>query len=150
MAHFAQLDENNLVTQVIVISNQEILDSNGNESEEIGINFCKKLFGENTNWKQTSYNNNFRIRYANIGDTYNEKLDAFIVPKYYDSWILNENTCEWNAPTPAPLTSEETELLTNALVQENIRNVREKNLDIWSIKIGYCEWDEENQIWIRK
>ena len=67
MSHFAQLDENNVVTQVIVVSNDDIKDVNGNEVEEIGVAFCKKLLGADTNWKQTSYNNNFRVRYAGIG-----------------------------------------------------------------------------------
>lgn len=149
MAHFAQLDEDNLVSQVIVVSNQELLDENGNEVEDLGIAFCKNLFGSDTNWRQTSFHNNFRVRYANIGDTYNEELDAFIVPKLHNSWILNGNTIEWNAPVPAPLTNEETEYLESILINENIKIVREKNLDIWSIKCGYCEWDEENKVWIR-
>ena len=78
MAHFAQLDENNVVTQVIVVSNEDTSDVNGNEVEEIGVTFCKKLLGADTNWKQTSYNNNMRVRYAGIGYTYNEELDAFV------------------------------------------------------------------------
>ena len=67
MAHFACLDENNIVTQVIVVSNEDTSDVNGNEVEEIGVAFCKKLLGADTNWKQTSYNGNFRKRYAGIG-----------------------------------------------------------------------------------
>lgn len=102
MAHFAQLDENNIVTQVIVVSNEDIKDMNGIESEEIGIGFCKKVLGSNTNWKQTSYNGNFRVRYAGIGFSYNEELDAFVPPKPYDSWILDEETVEWKAPIPYP------------------------------------------------
>lgn len=95
MAHFAQLDENNTVIQVIVVSNDIIKDANGNEVEELGISFCKKLLGENTNWKQTSYNNNFRVRYAGIGYTYNETLDAFIPPKPFNSWVLDEDIADW-------------------------------------------------------
>ena len=72
MAHYAQLDENNIVTQVIVVANSDITDANGNEVEEIGIAFCKKLLGEDTNWKQTSYNNNIRVRYAGIGYSFSE------------------------------------------------------------------------------
>ena len=78
MAHFAKLDENNIVTQVIVVSNDDIKDANGVEVEEIGVAFCKKLLGADTNWKQTSYNNNFRERYAGIGMQYNEEFDSFI------------------------------------------------------------------------
>jgi len=77
MAHFAQLDSNNVVTQVIVVSNEELLD-NGVESEAKGIAFCQSLLGENTKWVQTSYNRNFRKNYAGIGYIYDEKLDEFL------------------------------------------------------------------------
>ena len=70
MAHFAQLDENNVVTQVIVVSNDDTSDSNGVETESIGVAFCQKLLGADTNWKQTSYNGNMRGNYAGIGYTY--------------------------------------------------------------------------------
>ncbi len=83
MAHFAQLDDNNVVTQVIVVSNNELLDAGGQEREEMGIGFCQRLFGGN--WKQTSYNHNFRKRYAGIGYTYNAELDAFVPPKPFDN-----------------------------------------------------------------
>jgi hypothetical protein len=102
MAHFAQLNENNIITQVIVINNQDIIDNNGNESEELGISICKKFLGENTNWVQTSYNSNFRKRYAGIGMTYDSNRDAFIHQKPYNSWILNDETCDWEAPIPYP------------------------------------------------
>lgn len=102
MAHFAQLDENNLVLQVVVVSNNDCLDESGNESEKVGIEFCKTLFGENTIWKQTSYNANFRKNYAGIGFKYDGKFDAFIEPKPFSSWTLNETTCTWEAPTPMP------------------------------------------------
>ena len=109
MAHFAQLNENNIVTRVIVVSNDDILDDNLNESERIGIDFCKKLFGNNTKWIQTSYNNNFRGKYAGIGYQYNEKYDSFISPKPFESWILNEETLEWKSPlgNPPELTEEQ-------------------------------------------
>jgi hypothetical protein len=100
MAHFAQLDENNVVTQVIVVSNNELLDASGVEREEMGIGFCQRLFGGN--WKQTSYNHNFRKRYAGIGYTYNADLDAFVPPKPYPSWILDTDEANWKAPVPAP------------------------------------------------
>jgi hypothetical protein len=100
MAHFAQLDENNVVTQVIVVSNNELLDANGQESEELGIAFCQRLFGGN--WKQTSYNHNMRKRYAGIGYSYNAELDAFVPPKPYASWVLNNTEANWEAPVPLP------------------------------------------------
>ena len=102
MAHFAQLDENNIVTQVIVVSNDDIKDSEGNESELTGIAFCKSLLGPNTIWKQTSYNNSIRKNYAGIGFTYDATRDAFIAPKPYNSWILNETSCIWEAPVSYP------------------------------------------------
>lgn len=102
MAHFAQLDENNIVIEVIVISNEEILDENGNELESKGIARCKEFFGENTRWVQTSYNNNIRKNFAGKGYTYREDLDSFIPPKRYESWILDEETSQWVAPIPYP------------------------------------------------
>lgn len=78
MAHFAQLDDNNIVTQVIVVNNNELLDETGNESEAKGIAFCQSLFGGN--WKQTSYNANFRKNYAGIGFTYDPVADEFNPP----------------------------------------------------------------------
>ena len=100
MAHFAQLDDNNIVTQVIVVSNNELLDENGQESEAKGIAFCQSLFGGN--WKQTSYNGNFRKHYAGIGYIYDSERDAFISPKPFASWILNEDTCYWEPPVSMP------------------------------------------------
>ena len=100
MAHFAQLDENNIVTQVIVVGNNELLDANGQEREELGVAFCQRLFGGN--WKQTSYNHNMRKRYAGIGYTYNESLDAFVPAKPFASWTLDNATASWVAPTAMP------------------------------------------------
>ena len=100
MAHFAQLDENNIVTQVIVVHNNELLDENGIEQESKGIAFCQSLFGGN--WIQTSYNNKIRKNYAGIGFQYDNVRDAFIQPKPYESWLLNEDTCQWEAPIPRP------------------------------------------------
>jgi len=99
MAHFAQLDENNVVMQVVVVHNNELLD-NGIESEAKGIAFCQSLF-PNTNWIQTSYNGNMRKNYASIGYTYDAQIDAFIPPKLYASWILND-AARWEAPVPMP------------------------------------------------
>ena len=99
MAHYAQI-LNNTVIQVIVIDNNDILDENSNESEVVGTSFCQELLGGD--WKQTSYNNNFRKNYAGIGDTYDETRDAFIARQPYSSWLLDENTCRWEAPIPFP------------------------------------------------
>lgn len=102
MAHFAQLDASNLVQQVIVLNNSDCEDEDGNESEAVGIAFCQSLFGSDTLWKQTSYNGNFRCRYASVGDRYDTDLDAFIRPQPYPSWTLNTSTADWDPPTPDP------------------------------------------------
>lgn len=94
MAHFAQLDESNIVTQVIVVHNNELLD-NGVESEAKGIAFCQSLLGGN--WIQTSYNANIRKNYAGIGYSYDKSRDAFIAPnpQCHSEVVLNEATCQW-------------------------------------------------------
>lgn len=99
MAHYAQIDENNIVTQVIVIDNKDTADANGVEKEYIGAAFCERLFGGT--WKQTSYNGNIRKNYAGIGYTYNADIDAFVAPKPYASWTLDANA-QWQAPTAMP------------------------------------------------
>ena len=99
MAHFAELDENNIVTQVIVVSNNELLE-NDIESEQKGIEFCKNHLGGK--WIQTSYNGNIRKNFASIGYSYDESRNAFIPPKLFNSWILNENTCQWEPPIAYP------------------------------------------------
>ena len=110
MAHFAQLDENNVVTQVIVVGNDDITDINGNEVESIGVAFCQRLLGADTNWKQTSYNSNMRVRYAGIGYSYNAGLDAFVPPQPFASWTLDNGTADWVSPLGAApaLTDEQT------------------------------------------
>ena len=100
MAHFAQLDENNVVVQVIVVDNKDTADASGVEKEHIGAAFCERLFGGT--WKQTSYNGNFRKNYAGIGYTYNAGIDAFVPPKPYASWVLDNDTARWNAPVAMP------------------------------------------------
>lgn len=105
MAHFAQLDENNVVLQVIVINNDVIVDENGIEREQLGIDFCKSLYGEDTKWIQTSYNGKIRFRYASIGYTYNDILNAFVVPQPYPSWLFDEETADWYPPVPYPITN---------------------------------------------
>jgi len=97
MAHFAKLDETQIVKQVIVVNNNELLDD-GIESEAKGIAFCESLLGGT--WIQTSYNNNIRGTYAGIDYEYNEAEDIFITPKPYPSWIRTGSF--WDAPTPMP------------------------------------------------
>ena len=95
MAHFALLDENNIVLRVEVVRNDIATD------EVAGIAFLQSLYGEG-NFKQTSYNATIRKNYAGIGFTFDAGRDAFIAPKPYPSWLLNETTCQWGAPTPMP------------------------------------------------
>ena len=99
MAHYAQLDANNVVTQVVVIDNRDTADANGVEKEHIGAAFCERLFGGT--WKQTSYNGKIRKNYAGIGYTYRSDIDAFVAPKPFPSWILNANA-QWEAPVAMP------------------------------------------------
>ncbi len=125
MQHFAQLDENNIVVFVCPIDDSNCLDTNGNISEEVGINYCKSfyepIYGSNTTWKQTDYNGIERVRYAGIGYSYSEEYDAFLCPQPYPSWILNTQTYNWEPPVPEPECTEDQE--------------------------GYYEWNEESQEW---
>jgi hypothetical protein len=102
MAHFAKLGTGNIVEQVISIDNSVITDVNGVEQEQLGVDFINKLYNTRDVWKQTSYNNNIRKNYAGIGYHYDQQRDAFILPKPYNSWILNEDTCRWEAPIAYP------------------------------------------------
>ena len=102
MAHFAQLDSNSVVTQVIVVNNVDVMTPQGVEVEQIGIDFCRSLLGADTQWVQTSYNANFRKNYAGIGFTYDSARDAFIPPQPFPSWVLNEETYQWQAPIEMP------------------------------------------------
>ena len=100
MAHFAKLDENNIVLAVHVVNN-EVITIDGVESEQVGINFLTELHGH-ASWKQTSYNGSFRKNYAGVGMTYDASRDAFIEVKPFPSWVLNESTCKWEAPDAHP------------------------------------------------
>lgn len=103
MAHFAKI-ENGIVKNVIVVSNNDINNLDFPESELVGQNFISSL-GLDGEWKQTSYNGNFRANYAGIEFTYDEVNDVFISPKPFNSWVLNEETYQWDAPTPMPTVS---------------------------------------------
>tara|TARA_B100000795_G_C22731524_1_gene411575 strand:+ start:846 stop:1235 length:390 start_codon:yes stop_codon:yes gene_type:complete len=118
MALFAKLDLNNIVTEVISVHNNELLDSDGVEQESLGITFLTNMTGSNS-WKQTSYNTfggdhtlggtPFRKNYAGIGYVYDESKNAFYTPTPYASWVLNDNTCLWEAPVDKPDDDEEYE-----------------------------------------
>jgi hypothetical protein len=135
MASFAKLNSNNIVERVESVVNEVLKDSNGIEQENIGIEFLKSLYGQDTNWKQTSYNTvggvhllggtPFRKNHAGIGFQYDQQRDAFIAPKPYNSWILNETTCLWEAPVAYP-------------VDSNINNIYTWNEEIldWELMNG--------------
>ena len=99
MAHFAEINDNNIVKQVIVIHNNELL-LGDTESEQKGIDFCEGLFGHR-NWVQTSYNSNIRYNFAGVGYTWDKDNDAFYAPQPFSSWSLNEDY-KWEAPVPYP------------------------------------------------
>jgi hypothetical protein len=128
MAYFAKLGTGNIVENVISINNVVITDANGIEQEQLGVDFINKLYNTRDVWKQTSYNKTFRKNYAGIGYSYDQTRDAFIAPKPFNSWILNENTCLWNAPVAMP-----------ELTQEQIDN---KNYYVWNESI--INWELKN------
>tara|TARA_R100001509_G_C4883163_1_gene220913 strand:- start:2496 stop:2843 length:348 start_codon:yes stop_codon:yes gene_type:complete len=96
MAHFAKLGIGNIVERVVVVSNDIAT------TEQAGIDFLNNLYGTNDTWKQTYYNKDLRKNYAGIGHTYDPTRDAFIPPQPYPSWILNDETCQWQSPTAKP------------------------------------------------
>jgi hypothetical protein len=102
MSHFARIDKDNIVQSVHVIDNENLLNEQGKEEEDFGIAYLNKIHGVGFTWVQTSYNGNLRKNYAGIGFTYDSERDAFIPPQIYDSWTLNEDTCQWEAPISYP------------------------------------------------
>lgn len=129
MAHFVELDESNVVIRGIVVGDKDCQDENGVESETVGIAFCQSLYGSDTVWKQTSYNTfggvhknggtPLRKNYAGIGYVYDNIRNAFIPPSPYPSWVLEENSCLWEAPIPYPTDGE------------------------------FYSWDEDNLKWVK-
>ena len=117
MAHFAQLDSNNIVIQVIVISDDDTSDANGVESESIGVGVCQKIVGADTIWKKTSYHNRMRGRYAGIGYTYMENVqtlgvastDIFIPQQPFPSWSIGTTFARWEPPIALPSLTDEQE-----------------------------------------
>lgn len=102
MAHFAELDDNNKVLRVVIVGNGDILNENGEEVEQLGIDLCKSQYGENTRWVQTSYNNNFRGTYAGTGYTYDEVNDLFIPNQPFPSWTFDYQIYMWRPPIDPP------------------------------------------------
>jgi hypothetical protein len=117
MAHFAELDENNIVKRVIVIDNSVLLNDNSEEEEQLGIKFLHNLYGENTRWKQTSYNDNFRGKYAYIGCLYYADFDVFTEVRPYNSWTFDEESLTWIPPIPKPDPTENVDYVWN---EENL------------------------------
>jgi hypothetical protein len=102
MAHFAKIDNNNIVIDVNGVNNEIINNLPFPDSEPIGIAFLTEWSNGYSNWKQTSYNGNFRKNYAGIGYTYDQGRDAFIAPKPFNSWLLDEDKAKWKAPVDKP------------------------------------------------
>jgi len=119
MAHFARLNSENIVTEVVVVDN-DLIWNNGSEFEEVGELYLQNLLDTTDRWKQTSYNNKFRNKFASIGDTFDEERNVFISPQPYPSWVLNEQALAWEAPSPYP-----------------------ENDDKY-----YYEWNEESVAWV--
>lgn len=126
MAHFAKLGVGNIIEQVIVVHNSVLTDLNGIEQEKLGVDFINNLYNTRDVWKQTSYNGKFRKNFACIGYSYDQARDAFIAPKPFNSWVLNEDTCKWESPIsiPATYTNEEGKLVQFKW-NENILNWEE-------------------------
>lgn len=101
MAHFAELDNDNKVLRVVVVPDAEIIDSSGKESEELGKQFCEKLFGGGV-WIQTSYSGSIRKNFASVGGVYSPERDAFIGEKPIETFVLDEVSCQWVPPVPKP------------------------------------------------
>jgi hypothetical protein len=125
MAHFAKLDDNNIVIDVNVVHNNELL-VDGVESETKGIEFLTAWSGGYSNWKQTSFNGTIRKNFAGIGSTFDPIRDAFIAPKPFPSWVLNEETCQWEAPVPYPV---------------------DETAYLWDEEVHY-RWDEPTLSWV--
>jgi len=118
MAHFAKLGVGNIIERVEVVSNDIAT------TEQAGVDFLNNLYNTRDVWKQTSYNGNIRKNYAGVDYTYDQVRDAFIPPKPFNSWILNETTCQWEAPVAKP-----------ELTEEQITNN------------NYYVWNEETTTW---
>ncbi len=130
MAHFAQIDENNIVLTVIVVGDEDCQDEAGNESEAVGIAFSKSLLGEGTNWVQTSYNDRIRKNFAGIGYTWDVERDAFYAPQPYPSWSLDEGTCYWEAPVPYPEDADPTQGILYVWDEDNIQWTLEESPEL--------------------
>ena len=149
MAYFAKLGIGNIVENVISINNSIITDSNGIEQEKLGVDFINKLYNTRDIWKQTSYNTKagkyynldntlgdqskaFRKNYAGIGYQYDQQRDAFISPKPFNSWILNEDSCVWESPIPYPITNTQNEINEFGNPQNDLYKWNEQTLS-WDI-----------------
>lgn len=125
MAHFALLNDDNIVVNVLYVDNNDMLDGEGNESEALGIAQCRQGLNDNSaRLVRTSYSGSIRHRYAGIGFTYDEERDVFLTPKEWPSWVLNTTTLCWEPPTPEPALTEE-------------------QLDVGS----FYEWNEQTTSW---
>jgi len=100
VAHFAEIDENNIVLRVVVVDDDVIRDADGRHNELLGQQYCNRIL--DGRWVQTSYNSTFRVRFAGVGYRYDEERDAFLTPRPFSSWLLNEQTYNWEPPVEMP------------------------------------------------
>ncbi len=122
MAHFAELDSNNIVIRTIVVSDRNTTDTDGIEKEEVGVAYCKSVFGQDTLWKQCSRSYKIRKQFPSAGYIYNEEYDLFHHPKPFDSWTLNANG-DWDAPYDAPdLSDDQSRAGFNYFWNENLHD----------------------------
>ena len=142
MAHFAELNSDNIVIYIAVIDNHRIIDSDGNESESLGIAYCKKLFSSTNTWVQTSYNTRggvhslggtpLRKNYVGEGYKYYSEHDLFAPPQPYASWILNTSTGLWDAPTTVPTLTDEQKAANKGYIW-NETNYQADNTNGWEL-----------------
>ena len=145
MAHFAKIDKNNKVLEVIVVNNSDCGNLDFPESESIGQSFINSI-GLDGNWKQTSYNSTFRKRYAGLDDVYDESRNAFLPIKPFPSWVLNENTCRWEPPQPWPNKKSYIEENGNEIFFDFDWNEDNMRFQTFKSDILYY-WDNINLIW---
>ena len=144
MAHFAELNENNIVLSVVVVNNDVLLNDNGEEYEPLGVSFLNDLYGH-SRWKQCSYNGNFRARYPGIGAEYLPEIDVFAEVLPYPSWTLNRSTGLCEAPVAKPDYDETTHFIF--WDEENLQWIIRPNLPEYDSDTHYLEWNEETEQW---
>lgn len=144
MAHFAELNEDNIVVSVLVVSNDVLLNDNGEEQESLGVSLLNNLYGH-SRWKQCSYNSNFRARYPGIGSEYLPEINVFAESIPYPSWTLNRSTGLCEAPVAEPDYNSTTHFIF--WDEENLQWITRPNFPEHNAETHYLEWNEETEQW---